>query len=227
MVIWINAVFWSWIFTVLGFKSFRSACNNNYKNIAESAQASLKVTYFKGLVLQISNPKAILTFASVYSVFLPVNTSPIELLAVIISISIMANITFQLYAYLFSTSKVREVYFRLRRYFEIVFAFFFGITGYKILVLNLEWNFIGHLVIKLNVMVVTQIIHMRKKYNFFVLIGLIRCSPLAFYNRYVPPSSRILRRQKLSAHGEFPVKSHSLQVHSITYLDTHFKTHSL
>jgi threonine/homoserine/homoserine lactone efflux protein len=122
----------------LALKSLQSACSDKNTNIGATAKASLKVTYFKGLALQLSNPKAILTFASVYAIFLPVNTSPLELITVIVSISIMANMVFQLYAYLFSTSKIRNAYFHLRRYFEAFFAFFFGLAGYKILTSNLE-----------------------------------------------------------------------------------------
>jgi threonine efflux protein len=122
----------------LAFKSLRSACSNKNIDIENSVKVSLKVTYLKGLALQLSNPKAILTFASIYAIFLPVNTSPLELITIIVSISMMANIVFQLYAYLFSTSKVRNAYFRLRRYFEAFFAFFFGFTGYKILTSNFE-----------------------------------------------------------------------------------------
>lgn len=88
--------------------------------------------------LQLSNPKVILSFASIYALFLPSNTSPTELLLVILAISIMANIVFQSYAYLFSTTKVSASYFRLRRYFESVFALFFGAAGLKILTTHAE-----------------------------------------------------------------------------------------
>ena len=122
----------------LSYKSVRSALTESDTAMKMSSKISLKLTYFKGMALQLSNPKAILTFASVYAIFLPVDTSPQELITVIIAISIMANIVFQVYAYLFSTTKVRNAYFRLRRYFEAFFAFFFGLAGFKILTSNLE-----------------------------------------------------------------------------------------
>ncbi|NQZ31337.1 MAG: LysE family translocator [Oceanospirillaceae bacterium] len=122
----------------LAYKSLRSACSHKDEKLQISAKTSLKLVYIKGMALQLSNPKAILTFASVYAIFLPANTSPVELITVIVSISIMANMVFQLYAFLFSTPKVRHAYFRLRRYFEAFFAFFFGVAGFKILTSNLE-----------------------------------------------------------------------------------------
>lgn len=49
---------------------------------------------------------------------------------------------------------------------------------------------------------------------------------LASYNRYIPPSSRILRRQKLPAHREFLVKSLSRQVHGIATVAAVYAVHA-
>ena len=122
----------------LAYKSIRSACRKKDIQLETVAKTSLKLTYFKGMTLQLSNPKVILSFASIYAILLPADTSPKELLTVIVAISIMANIVFQSYAYLFSTSKVRFGYFRLRRYFESIFALFFGFAGFRILTIELE-----------------------------------------------------------------------------------------
>jgi len=122
----------------LAYKSIRSACTKDNIHLKTIAPCSLKLTYLKGMGLQLSNPKVILTYASIYALFLPAGTSPAELLLVIIAISLMANVVFQFYAYLFSTTKVSASYFRLRRYFESVFALFFGAAGLKILTTNID-----------------------------------------------------------------------------------------
>lgn len=122
----------------LAYKSARSACRKKDIEMETVVKTSLKSAYFKGMALQLSNPKVILSFASIYAILLPANTNPKELLMVIIAISVMANIVFQTYAYFFSISKVRIAYFRLRRYFESIFALFFGFAGFKILTTELE-----------------------------------------------------------------------------------------
>lgn len=122
----------------LAYKSSLSACRKKDIQLETIVKNSLKMTYFKGVGLQLSNPKVILSFASIYAILLPVDTSPKELLTVIVAISVMANMVFQAYAYLFSTAKVRTGYFRLRRYLESIFALVFGFAGFKILTTELE-----------------------------------------------------------------------------------------
>ena len=122
----------------LAFKSTCSACSKKDIQMSLVPKSSLRATYFKGVALQLTNPKVILSFASIYAILLPSDTSPKELVLVIISISVMANVLFQVYAYLFSTTKVRVKYFLLRRYFESIFALFFGFAGFKILTTKLE-----------------------------------------------------------------------------------------
>lgn len=122
----------------LAYKSTLSACRKKDIKLEVVAKSSLKITFFKGMALQLSNPKVILSFASIYAILLPADTSPQELLVVIVTISVMANLVFQAYAYLFSTPKVRSGYFRLRRYLESIFALIFGFAGFKILTAELE-----------------------------------------------------------------------------------------
>lgn len=122
----------------LAFNSARSAYIKADTQLEAVAKISLRLTYLKGASLQLTNPKVILCFASIYAILIPADTSPKELLTIIFAISIMANIVFQTYAYIFSTSIVRHSYFRLRHYFEATFALSFGFAGFKILTTDLE-----------------------------------------------------------------------------------------
>ncbi|MCF6190976.1 MAG: LysE family translocator [Cocleimonas sp.] len=122
----------------LAYKSSHIAISHTNNKIEILKKSSLKSTYFKGLALQLSNPKAILFFASFYAVILPPNTTPKELLMVIATISITGNILFQTYAYIFSISKVCDTYINLRRYFEAFFAVFFAFAGLKVLTSKLD-----------------------------------------------------------------------------------------
>ncbi len=122
----------------LAYKSSRSAFSPSNTEIKSFKKDSLKSTYLKSLALQLSNPKAILFFTSFYSIMLPKNTTPIELLSVIVTVMVTGNILFQTYAYIFSIEKVRDTYINLRRYFEAFFAVFYGFAGFKVLASELE-----------------------------------------------------------------------------------------
>lgn len=122
----------------LAYKSVRSACTKQDIQMEATVKPGLRSTYYKGLAVQLSNPKVILFFASIYAVLLPADMRQTELVILIVAISILANFVFQSYALMFSNPTVRSAYFRLRRYFESVFAAFFGYAGVKILKAELE-----------------------------------------------------------------------------------------
>ena len=63
-------------------------------------------------------------------------------------------------------------------------------------------------------------------FSLWLALAVFPCSLLAFYNRYIPPSSRILGRQKLPAHGEFLIKSLSRQVHGIATVAAVYGVHA-
>jgi threonine/homoserine/homoserine lactone efflux protein len=66
----------------LAYKSIRSACTKKEVQIDTAVKTSLRLTYLKGMTLQLSNPKVILSFASIYAILLPANTSPQELIRI-------------------------------------------------------------------------------------------------------------------------------------------------
>ena len=99
---------------------------------------STQSAYAKGLMLHLTNPKAILFFGSLFSIGIPPNASSGALLYVIIAISIQSFLLFHGYALLFSSRKVMAGYVKLRRWFEAVFALAFGAAGVKILTTPLD-----------------------------------------------------------------------------------------
>ncbi len=117
----------------LSYKSLRSALNASQDELLNSSVSELKSAYLRGLLIHLSNPKAILFFVALYSLGLPKEVSSIELLKVIATVGLTSSGIFIGYAWLFATPKVRMLYLKSRRLFESVFAVFFGIASVKVL----------------------------------------------------------------------------------------------
>ena len=121
----------------LAYKSARSALSR--KDIATKPMTGSKSRLFtKGLLLQVTNPKAILFFGSLYSLGIPVGSSIGDLAIVIIAVGIQSVLIFHGYAILFSSKAMTRVYLRLRRWFEGAFAIGFGAASFKIITAKIQ-----------------------------------------------------------------------------------------
>lgn len=117
----------------LAYKSARSAFSPSKLTLSESQSITLSKAYKKGLLIQLTNPKAVLFFASLYSIGIPANVQVSDLISVIVSIGMVSACIFLGYAVLFSNNSARTVYLKSKVAFECVFATFFGFAGIKIL----------------------------------------------------------------------------------------------
>ncbi|MCF6322211.1 MAG: LysE family translocator [Rhizobiaceae bacterium] len=117
----------------LAWRSANSALKPGDVELKGVTHSSLKRAYSKGLTLHLTNPKAILYFGSLYAIGIPANTSLAGLAIVIVSLWVLGIFIFLGYAILFSSGPIRRSYFRLRRWFEGVFALAFAAAGLKIL----------------------------------------------------------------------------------------------
>ncbi|RLQ85284.1 LysE family translocator [Notoacmeibacter ruber] len=121
----------------LAFKSARSAVSR--KDVPMKSMTGRPPALFaKGLMLHVTNPKAILFFGSLYSIGIPAGTSASQLAIVIIAVGLQSFIVFHGYALLFSSQAMTRLYLRLRRIFEGAFAIGFGFAGTKILTARLQ-----------------------------------------------------------------------------------------
>lgn len=121
----------------LAYKSARSAFSR--KEIETKSMTGSKATLFtKGLLLHVTNPKAILFFGSLYSLGVPAGSSIGELAIVIAAVGIQSLVVFHGYAILFSSMAMTRLYLRLRRWFEGAFAIGFGAASFKILTARLQ-----------------------------------------------------------------------------------------
>jgi threonine/homoserine/homoserine lactone efflux protein len=121
----------------LAFKSARSALKPAAAPAIKSAAPSLATAYRRGLLLHLTNPKAILFFGSLYAVGVPAGTSPASLALVIAAVGLQSFALFHGYALLFSSPPLARGYAKLRRWFEAAFAAAFAFAGIKILTARL------------------------------------------------------------------------------------------
>lgn len=138
----------AWVFEViryfgaayLMYLAYKSACSAiSPKEIKVKSMAGSKSTLFvKGLLLHITNPKAVLFFGSLYSIGVPAGSSLQDLAIVICAVGVQSFFVFHGYAILFSSKAMTRLYLRLRRWFEGAFAIGFGAAGLKILTARLQ-----------------------------------------------------------------------------------------
>ena len=122
----------------LAYKATRSSLKNEAIEVTSATTSNLLKTYLRGVTIHLTNPKAILFFGSFYAIVIPLNTNPFELVKIIGVVGLESFIIFQTYAFIFSIPSVRDVYTKLRRWFEALFALVFGIAGFKVLTTKLD-----------------------------------------------------------------------------------------
>jgi threonine/homoserine/homoserine lactone efflux protein len=90
-------------------------------------------SFATGLMLHLTNPKAILFFGALYSVGLPPGTTPGTVLLVAALIGVQSLVVFVTLALVFSHGGLAAGYLRLRRLFEAAFATVFALAAFAFL----------------------------------------------------------------------------------------------
>jgi threonine/homoserine/homoserine lactone efflux protein len=106
----------------LAFRAARSALSADPPAPPVRNEPRLAAAYARGLALHLTNPKAILFFASLYTLGVGPEAGPGALLVVIAAVGLQSLIVFAGYALIFAYGGVVSVYLRLRRGFEAAFA---------------------------------------------------------------------------------------------------------
>jgi len=101
---------------------------------ARTDRLSGSQAYRRGLLIHLTNPKAILFFASIYAIALPPDTSFASLGSVVLALFIQSSLIFFGYALAFSNARISSFYKRSRRFFSGVFALGFGAAALKVFV---------------------------------------------------------------------------------------------
>jgi len=116
----------------LAFKAGRNALATATESVMNVEQKpTLSSVYWRGAMLHLTNPKAILVWVSI--VALSSNTTGSAHSAVIAGCAAIGCLVFGAYAVLFSTDSARRLYVRTRRALEGCLAVVFGIAGIRLL----------------------------------------------------------------------------------------------
>lgn len=118
----------------LSFKAFRSAASN--KPLADLAEVSPRpplAFFLRGLAVQMTNPKAALTWIAIMSLGLDHSAPASSALAIVLGTTVLSVAGYVAYALAFSTKRVVAAYSRARRWIDAALGVFFGFAGAKLL----------------------------------------------------------------------------------------------
>jgi threonine efflux protein len=137
----------AWVFEILRYlgaayllflavKALRSALRAGSAMLTKGHDGTAARIFSRGLLIHLTNPKAILTWGSIYAIVLPVGASTFEVFQLFATLYAGSIVIFLGYALLFSSPRVVSGYKRMRRGFDFVFAAFFGGASLKLLSVN-------------------------------------------------------------------------------------------
>ena len=122
----------------LALKSALSALHPHPLAFSAAGNLTWGAAYRKGLILHLTNPKAVLFFGALYSIGVPPNAPLMTLLAVIVAVGLQSTLIFLTYAVVFSSPAVGRGFARVRRLFDGLLAVAFGYAGFKVLTAHLR-----------------------------------------------------------------------------------------
>ena len=118
----------------LAWKSARSALTPHkpMTGVIRAPEPSRKL-YVRGLLLHLTNPKAILVWLSIVSLAVPATDGASHAAPVVLGCMVIGVCVFSSYAVLFSTATARRVYGSIRRWLDGSLAVVFSVAGVKLL----------------------------------------------------------------------------------------------
>jgi len=122
----------------LAFKAFRSAASPNDMIVRQLNMSDGNSTYYRrGLLIQMTNPKAVLSWIAIMSFGLGSGAPFWVGLVIIAGTTLISFVGHTTYAVAFSTAPMVAGYRRARRWIEVGLGTFFCFAGYKLLTTKL------------------------------------------------------------------------------------------
>ena len=122
----------------LALKSLRAALSPGGGAPRKGAQGPLSRVFLKGLLIHLTNPKAILSWGAIYAIALPAGSGYGAVFTLFAQLVCVSALIFLGYGVLFSTPAIAAAYTRARRGFEAAFAALFGAAALRILTARIE-----------------------------------------------------------------------------------------
>lgn len=118
----------------LAFKAFRSAASAKpILDTAGLAAGGLWAFFLRGLMVQMTNPKAALTWIAIMSLGLAHSAPASTALIIVIGTTILSVLGHVTYAIAFSTKRVIALYDRARRWIDAVLGVLFAVAGVRLI----------------------------------------------------------------------------------------------
>lgn len=122
----------------LAAKSLRKAWLGGASLTPPSSQPqSTRLLFVKGMLLHLTNPKAILSWAAIYSIALGPNAGIAQVWTLFAALITCSMVVFFGYALLFAAAPIAAAYRRAQRGFELAFGLLFGAAALKVLTTRL------------------------------------------------------------------------------------------
>lgn len=133
LVRYMGALYLLW----LAFKSLRAAWRGDSPQPLGQG-ISRRRLFARGLLLHLTNPKAVLGWGAVYAISLPEGAGPGSVWALFLWLIATSAVVFLGYACIFSTPAIARGYLRAKRWFDLAFGLLFGAASVKILTVRLQ-----------------------------------------------------------------------------------------
>lgn len=121
----------------LAFRALRATLQRKSALLTKSHQGTDRQLFLRGLLVHLTNPKAILTWASIYSIVLPAGAGSGDVFGLFGLLFIGSIVIYIGYALLFSNPAIVRGYRRMHRGFNLLFALLFGAASLKLLTVRL------------------------------------------------------------------------------------------
>lgn len=115
------------------YRSGKSALSARTSHVKTDIPTNRAPLYRRGVLLHLTNPKAILGWIAIMSLGLRPDAPTYTLQAIIAGCAVLGFLIFVGYALIFSTALMTRAYQKSRRWIEGVLAVFFGYAGIRLL----------------------------------------------------------------------------------------------
>lgn len=122
----------------LAFKALRAAWAGRAAAPGAAMSGDAARLFAKGMALHLTNPKAILSWGSIYTIAAPPGAGPADLAWYFAFFYAGSLVLFPSYAVLFSSAGVVRAYRAAKRWFDLAFAGVFGAAGVGLLTARVQ-----------------------------------------------------------------------------------------
>lgn len=117
----------------LAFKSFRSMLTVKAGVAPDAIDAPLRQLYRRGLLLHLTNPKAVLAWLAIVGITQSEGDNATVLVATLAGCMLLGALIFQTYAIAFASKVMMRGYLKMRRSIEGALAAVFGYAGLRLI----------------------------------------------------------------------------------------------